>query len=92
MEYSQKFTVNPAFKVEKFDNEILLYAVSSTKGIYLNETAYLVWEMCSQDNSIEEIIVLLEEAYPGESDTIRIDVLAAVESLVENGALIVENL
>jgi len=92
MEFSQKFTVNPAFKVEKFDNEILLYAVSSTKGIYLNETAYLVWEMCSQDNSIEEIIVLLEEAYPGQNDTIRMDVLAAVESLVENGALIVENL
>jgi len=92
MEFSQGFTVNPAFKVEKFDNEILLYAVSSTKGIYLNETAYLVWEMCSQDNSIEEIIVLLEEAYPGQNDTIRMDVLAAVESLVENGALIVENL
>lgn len=92
MEFLQKFIVNPAFKVEKFDNEILLYAVSSTKGIYLNETAYLVWEMCSQDNSIEEIIVLLEEAYPGQNDTIRMDVLAAVESLVENGALIVENL
>jgi len=92
MEFSQEFTVNPAFKVEKFDNEILLYAVSSTKGIYLNETAYLVWEMCSQDNSIEEIIVLLEEAYPGQNDTIRMDVLAAVESLVENGALTVENL
>ena len=92
MEFSQEFTVNPAFKVEKFDNEILLYAVSSTKGIYLNETAYLVWEMCSQYNSIEEIIVLLEEAYPGQNDTIRMDVLAAVESLVENGALIVENL
>ena len=92
MKYSQKFTVNPAFKVEKFDNEILLYSVSNTKGMYLNETAYLVWEMCSKDNSIEEIVVLLEEAYPGQNETIRADVLAAVETLVENGALIGENL
>lgn len=88
MEYSQKFTLNPAFKVEKFDNEILLYAVSNTKGVYLNETAYLVWEMCAQDHSVEKIIELLEEAYPQQKATIREDVVAAIESLVENEALI----
>jgi len=91
MKFSQKFTVNSAFKIEKFDNEILLYAVSSTKGVYLNETACLVWEMCSQDHTIEEIITLLEEAYPLQKVAIHEDVVAAIESLVNYGALIAGN-
>ncbi len=88
MDDSQKFTLNSKFKVETFDNEILLYAVSNSKGIYLNETAYLVWEMCGKGHSVDEIITLLKEAYPEQRDTIREDVIAALESLVENGALI----
>ncbi len=91
MEYSQKFLLNPEFKVEKFDNEILLYAVSNTSGIYLNETAYLVWEMCAQEQTVEEIITLLEDTYPLQKETIREDVSAAITSLVEYGALIVSS-
>lgn len=91
MEYSQKFNKNPAFNVEKFDNEILLYAVSTTRGIYLNETAYLIWQMCDQENSLGDIIALLKEAYPETKETISTDVLAVVESLVEAEALIVRN-
>jgi len=91
MEYSQKFVVNPAFKVERFDNEILLYAVSSTTGVYLNETAYLVWEMCTQGHSVGEILTLLEEAYPRQQTAIPGDAVAAIESLVDSGALIAAN-
>ncbi len=88
MLHSQKFILNPEFRVEKFDNEVLLYAVSSTKGVYLNETACLVWEMCAQNHSHEEIITILKEAYPQHKKTIRKDVIAAIESLVDTGALI----
>jgi len=91
VEYSQKFVLNPAFKAEKFENEVLLYAVSDTKGVYLNETACLVWEMCAQGHSIEKIISLLEKAYPQQKEAIREDVVIAFESLVENGALIACN-
>lgn len=88
MSSSQKFDHNPLFHIEKFDNEILLYSVSKAEGVYLNETAYLVWEMCSKSNSIEEIVTLLEKAYPGQKDAIREDVHQTIESLVNNGALI----
>ena len=88
MLHSQKFILNPEFKVEKFDNEILLYAVSKTRGVYLNETAYLVWEMCAQNHSHEEIITILKQAYPQQKKSIREDVIAAIESLVDTGALI----
>ncbi len=89
MEYSQRYSLNPAFKVERFDNEILLYAVSDTSGVYLNETACLVWEMCAQDQTVAEIISVLEAAYPEQAAAIAEDVAAAITSLVEYGALIV---
>ena len=47
--------------------------------------------MCGQDLSIEKIITLLEEAYPQQKEAIHEDVAAAVESLIENGALIACN-
>ncbi|MFT5727558.1 MAG: hypothetical protein ACI8PB_001694 [Desulforhopalus sp.] len=91
MNLSDNFCVNPEFKVEKFDNEILLYAVSNTKGIYLNETAYLVWEMCGKGQSVKNIIDALQEVYPEQADAIQSDVHSAVTSLVENKALVIDN-
>lgn len=88
MENSQVFTLNPEFKVEKFDDEILLYAVAKSQGVYLNETGYLVWEMCGKGHSVEEIIAILEQAYPQQKTTIGNDIITAIESLVDNGALI----
>lgn len=88
MENSQKFTLNADFTVEKFDNEILMYSVSKSEGVYLNETGYLVWEMCGKGHSVEEIITLLEQAYPQQKETIGDDVRAAIESLLDNGALL----
>ena len=85
------YRVNPEFKVEKFDNEILLYAISNTTGIYLNETAYLVWKMCESGTSIEEIITFLEDAYPEQRNAIHKDVISAVTSLTESKALLKEN-
>lgn len=88
---SQKLRLNPEFKVEKFDNEILLYAISNTKGAYLNETAYLVWEMCAKNHSIAEIIAILQKAYPQQKEAVREDVIAAIDSLVDTGALLINN-
>lgn len=91
MNKSEKFLLNQEFKVEKFDNEILLYAVSNTKGIYLNETAYLVWEMCGEGKSFEDIVVTLQKAYPEAEAAIREDVHSAVQSLLENKVLVIDN-
>lgn len=88
MKDTQKFILNPEFKLEKFDNEILLYAVSSSKGVYLNETAHLVWGMCGKNYSVAEIIDLLEEAFPDHKASIHGDVVAAIESLVDDNVLI----
>lgn len=78
---------NPDYKLEKFDNEILLYSVSDTRAVYLNETAFLVYGMCGTAQTIGTIIATLEEAYPEQQATIRADVTQAISQLAEHGAI-----
>lgn len=79
--------VNKNFISESFENEILLYTESDTKAVYLNETAYLVWKMCEDRKRIGDIITLLEETYPDQQEQIRPDVLEALRTLSEIGAV-----
>ncbi|MGB5685105.1 MAG: PqqD family protein [Candidatus Electrothrix sp.] len=88
MKNSQKFTLNPDFTTEEFEDEILLYAVATGKGVYLNKTAGLVREMCGKGQGVEEIIALLEAAFPEQKNDIRHDVETAVEVLLVHGALL----
>lgn len=84
-------TVNSEFQLERFDNEILLYSVADTTAVYLNETAFLVYGMCNSGQTIGKIIALLEEAYPNEKATIRADVTTALEQLLDNGAVLLND-
>ena len=88
MKKNRKFHLNPDFTTETFEEEVLLYAVSTGKGVYLNRTAGLVLEMCAAGHSVDEIITLLEDAFPEQKDDIRRDVETAVEALLEHGALL----
>jgi len=84
---SQLPVINPDFQLEKFDNEILLYTISGTKAVYLNETAYLVWMLCGEKKTVKEIITLLEEEYPEQKQNIRQDVISVITTLEKNGAI-----
>lgn len=86
---AQTFKLNTEFSLERFDNEILLYSPTDTRAIYLSETAFLVYGMCSSGKSVGDIIACLEEAYPDQKQTIREDVAAAIDQLLDNGALLV---
>ena len=85
---TQKFVLNPDFQTEEFDDEILLYSVSTGNGAYLNETACLVREMAGKGHSVKEMICLLEETFPEQKAVIADDLVAAVESLLAKGALL----
>ncbi|RTZ99169.1 MAG: hypothetical protein DSY90_01975 [Deltaproteobacteria bacterium] len=91
MKDSQKFTPNPDFTIENFDNEVLLYSIPDSTGIYLNETACVVWELCRKSQSVGEIITLLETTYPAQRAAVRKDVVRAITSLVEKGVLMAAN-
>ena len=82
---------NAELKLERFDNEILLYSITDTQAIYLNETAFLVYGMCGSGQSIGQIITLFEDAYPEQKVTIRSDVINALEHLIANRAIILHD-
>ena len=83
--------VNPEYKFEQFDNEILLYTITGTTAVYLNETSYLVWCLCGDKRTVGEIISLLMEAYPEQRQQIRDDVISVMSRLVENKVLFLNN-
>lgn len=82
---------NPGFQLEQFDNEILLYSMSSTIAVYLNETGYLIWCLCKDNRSIRESITLLEESYPEQGEHIRDDVVSVIKNLAEKKVIILTN-
>ncbi|WP_417908573.1 PqqD family protein [Candidatus Electronema sp. PJ] len=85
MDNTQRFTLNQDYKVEQFEDEILLYAVTTGKGVYLNETACLVWEMCGKGLAVGEMIALVTEAYPEQQAVIPKDISTAIQMLLANG-------
>jgi hypothetical protein len=84
-----KPVINFQYKFEKCDNEFMLYSHFDHSTIPLDETAYIVYCMCGRNRSIGEIIHLLERAYPDEKESIRFDVTAAVNRLIDHNALLV---
>ncbi len=80
-------SLNPGFTAERFDEEMLLYSLAENRAVYLNGSAFLVWQLCGEGMPIGEMVTMLEQTYPERRDTIREDVLAALETLRQNGLL-----
>jgi len=87
MEDQQKPTVDTAYTIEKFEDEILLYTEAGTQAVYLNDTAYAVWMLCKEDMTVGQIVEYLEEIYPDQQGQIRGDVIDALNTLQSNGVV-----
>jgi hypothetical protein len=75
------------YRVEEMDGELLLYHPQSTATVYMNQTAALVWQLCNGDRSVGQIISILEESFPDLDTEVRADVLVALKSFSQHGAL-----
>ena len=84
MNTSSKPRVSPAFAVEEFDGEILLYDETGSRAFYLNDTANAVLQLCREDLSVAQIIEYLQQAYPDQQDSIEKDVMTVLKMLAEN--------
>jgi len=76
------------YKLEEVDGELLLYHPGSTKILYCNETASLIWQLCDGTRSDEEIKVTLRETFPEAADSIGNDVEETLKKFLEHGALV----
>ena len=75
------------YKLEEVDGELLLYHPGSTKILYCNETASLIWQLCDGTRSGEEIKVTLRETFPEAADSIAGDVEETLKKFLEHDAL-----
>jgi hypothetical protein len=75
------------FKIEIFDDEVLLYHQVKTRAVYLNKTAAVIWALCDGKNSIAEIENLLKKIYPETKDSIPEDINSTLKQLSEIGAV-----
>ena len=78
---------NHDYSLEKFENEVILYTISGTKVIALNETAYMVYQLCNGELTVGAMIEMLIDAYPEQEKAIRDDTIAAIETLRDNGVI-----
>lgn len=69
------------------DGELLLYHPQSTATLYLNNTAALVWQLCDGSRTVEEIVEILSESFPDSGGGMDKDVLDALTSFRDQGAL-----
>ena len=75
------------YKLEEVDGELLLYHPGSTKILYCNETASLIWQLCDGTRTGEEIREALKEAFPEAADSIADDVEDTLKKFLEHDAL-----
>ena len=74
------------YRIEKLDDELLLYNPAQTRVIALNDTAALVWQLCDGARSPAEIAALIVEAYP-EAGSVAADVDELLSTLRRAGAV-----
>ena len=74
-------------RIEKFDDEAVVYCLQLKKAIYLNETASVIWELCSGSLTVADIVELLSQNYPEHVEEVRAHAVEAIESLWQEGAI-----
>ncbi len=75
------------FGLQDFEGKAVLYNLEKQLVVYLNDTAALIFRLCDSKRSVEEIVSLLVESYPGRSEQIGREVEDAVKWLADYRAI-----
>lgn len=77
----------PEFRLELVDEDILLYDPTGEKILHFNQTATLIWQLCDGTRTVEDMIDLLQKAYPDAVDVINDDVQSTLQEFEEYGCI-----
>jgi hypothetical protein len=75
------------YRLEKMDNELLLFNPQDLVVLYLNESASVVWQLCDGQRTISQIAELIAEAYPEAEKSILDDVQETIMLFRDKGAV-----
>jgi hypothetical protein len=87
IELNDKPFRNESCQMEELDDEILLYNPTNNKTLYINKSASVIWQLCDGRQSVQDIITMIQEAYPGNEAELESDVMATLENLLANDAV-----
>jgi len=73
--------------LEDMDGEMLLYNPKNATTLHLNGPAAVVWQLCTGENPVQEIIDALQEAYPEQAADIEADVIMVIKDLKAKEAI-----
>jgi hypothetical protein len=77
----------PGFQSQTLDGEIVLLHPTNATILHLNQTGALVWQLCNGARSVDEIVTLLNDAYPESRKQIEADVPQIIQQFAAHGAL-----
>ena len=80
---------NESCHMEELDDEVLLYNPTNNKTLYINKSASVIWQLCNGEQAVEDIIKMIQEAYPSDDEGLRQDILDTLNSLADNDAVTV---
>ena len=78
---------NESCHMEELDDEVLLYNPTNNKTLYINKSASVIWQLCNGDQTVDEIINMIQDAYPSDDEGLRQDILDTLNSLADNDAV-----
>jgi hypothetical protein len=87
IELNDKPFRNESCQMEELDDEILLYNPTNNKTLYINKSASIIWQLCDGRQSVQDIITMIQEAYPGNEAELESDVMTTLENLIANDAV-----
>lgn len=87
MDLNQKPLRAGNFSSDIVDNEVILYNPDGNRFLYLNQTAALVWEQCTGELSVKEIIQGLKEAFSTSEKEIQGDVEETLQAFLKYGCI-----
>ena len=76
-----------AFRLEKIDDELLLYHPSQTTIMYCNPSASLIWQLCDGELTAQEIITLLGAAYEQPLEAMSAEVTTTLQQFHKHRAI-----
>jgi len=69
------------------DDEILVYHPDDTTAFALNETASVIWQLCNGERRVDEIVEILQKAYPEAAATMPREVDEGILALLSHGVI-----
>ncbi|GMT41556.1 MAG: hypothetical protein IEMM0001_2291 [bacterium] len=79
---------NESCHMEELDDEVLLYNPANNKTLYINKSASVIWQLCNGEQTVKEIIKMIQDAYPSNEDGLQQDILETLKNLAENEAVL----